>query len=62
MKKIIVNISENTYEKLRFEAIQEKKGMTQVIKDRIFYKPFSPSVLESYENLIDAEFKKLTQE
>ena len=49
MKKIVLNISDLEYEKFRFEAIHEKKSIQDILKDRIFYKPFHEDVLESYD-------------
>lgn len=59
MKKIVLNISDATYEKLRFEAMHEKKSVQEVIQDRIFYKPFHEDVLEAFENWMESEVDKI---
>ena len=62
MKKIVLNISDSTYEKLRFEAILEKKSVQQVIQDRVFYKPFDPEVEEAFEEWMEREVNKIIEE
>lgn len=59
MKKIVLNISDSTYEKLRFEAIMEKKDIQQVIQERIFHKPFHEEVEESFECWMNQEIEKI---
>ena len=61
MKKIVLNISDSTYEKLRFEAILEKKSVQQVIQDRIFYKPFDQEVEEAFESWMENEVTKIIE-
>lgn len=61
MKKIVLNISESTYEKLRFEAILERKSIQEVIQDRVFYKPFDPEVEEAFEKWMDQEVTKIIE-
>lgn len=62
MKKIMLNISEATYEKLRFESIRDKKSIQEIIHERIFYKPFSYEVEEAFLNLMDQQLIKLLKE
>lgn len=62
MKKIIFNVSDATYEKLRFEAILEKKSVQQVIQDRVFHKPFNPEVEEAFEIWMEKELNKIIEE
>ena len=62
MKKIVLNISDSTYEKLRFEAIHEKKDVQQVVSDRVFHKPFHPEVEEAFENWMNQEIQKIIKE
>lgn len=62
MKKIVLNISDSTYEKLRFEAINEKKDIAKLIEERIFYKPFNESVETAFSNWMDTEINKITRE
>lgn len=61
MKKIVLNISDSTYEKLRFEALLEKKSVMEVIADRVFYKPFDPEVEEAFENWMESEVNKIIE-
>ena len=59
MKKIVLNISDSTYEKIRFEAINEKKSVQEIIYERIFHKPFSEEVEEAFDNWMCHEIEKL---
>ena len=61
MKKIVLNISDSTYEKLRFEAIFEKKSVQQVIADRLMHKPFDKEVEESFEAWMSQEINKIIE-
>ena len=61
MKKIVLNISDNTYEKLRFEAIEEKKSIVDVVAERIFEKPFSEDVLKAFEEWMEKEISKIIE-
>lgn len=62
MKKIVLNISDSTYEKLRFEAIKEQKSIPQLLAERVFHKPFDPEVEEAFENWMEQEIEKITGE
>ena len=60
MKKIVLNISDSTYEKLRFEAIHEKKSVQECIQERLFHKPFDPEVEEAFDQWMEKEIDKIT--
>jgi len=62
MKKIVLNLSDTTYEKLRLETIEQKKDVHTIIKDRIFHKPFSAFVEEAFEEWETKELCKLLKE
>lgn len=62
MKKIVLNISDSTYEKLRFEAIREKKNIPELIAERVFHKPFHPEVEEAFEAWMNQEIEKIISE
>lgn len=62
MKKIVVNLSDLHVEKLRFEAMEEKKDLQQVIKDRIFFKEFSPTVEEAFNDFMEDSVKNLLKD
>ncbi len=62
MKKIVLNISDSTYEKLRFEAIREKKDIPQLIAERVFHKPFHPEVEEAFESWMESKVTKIIEE
>lgn len=62
MKKIVLNISDSTYEKLRLEAILEKKSIQEVIQDRVFYKTFDPEVEKAFENWMETEVNNIIKE
>lgn len=59
MKKIVLNISDSTYEKLRFEAIREKKGIPELLAERVFHKPFHAEVEEAFEAWMTQEIDKI---
>lgn len=61
MKKIVLNISDTTYEKLRFEAIRDKKSIPEIIQERIFHRPFDKNVQEAFENLMQSEIYKIME-
>lgn len=62
MKKIVLNISDLTYEKLRFEAIHEKKDIQQLLAERIFYKPFAQEVENAFDEWVEKETSKMLEE
>ena len=62
MKKLVLNISDSDYEKLKFEAIFEKKDIQQLIKERIWNKEFHPEVMEAYDNYMSQELERLLNE
>ena len=51
-----------TYEKLRFEALKEKKDVSQIISERILYKEFSEDVEQAFSEFCDEKFTKLMEE
>jgi hypothetical protein len=61
MKRIVLNISDTTYEKLRFEALIEKKSIQQIIRERLFNKPFENEVEKALEELMSKEIDKITK-
>lgn len=62
MKKIVLNISDSTYEKIRFEAILERKSIPELIAERVFHKPFHPAVEEAFEAWMNQEIEKIIKE
>ena len=62
MKKFVLNISDSTYEKLRFEAINEKKSIQEIISERIFYKPFSEEVIQAFNEWVEKELESILEE
>jgi hypothetical protein len=61
MKKIIDNISDSTYEKIRFEAIKQKKSISQIISERIMHKKFDDEVQECFDEWINQEITKIME-
>jgi len=55
MKKIVLNITDVDYEKFRFEAIHEKKGVSEVIRSRLFHKKFHQEVEEAYDAWLEEQ-------
>lgn len=62
MKKIVLNLSDLHIEKFRFEAIEQKKDVQQIIKERIFFKPFSDTVEQAFEIFLESSFENLTKD
>jgi hypothetical protein len=62
MRKIVLNISDSSYEKLRFEAIREKKCIPDLIAERIFHKPFHEEVQNSFSEWLEQEINKILEE
>lgn len=62
MKKVVINISDSEYEKFRFESIHEKKPIPELIKERIFHKPFDLCVIEAYEAFVGKEMEVILNE
>jgi len=59
LKKLIINISESTYDKLRFESIEEKKSIEEILKERIFYKKFSENVEKAWDEIMKEKLETL---
>lgn len=62
MKKIVLNISEVEYEKFKFEAILERKSIQQLIRERIFFKPFCEEVDQAYDEWATEQLETLLKE
>lgn len=62
MKKLVLNISDSDYEKLKFEAIFERKGISELIKERVWFKPFHPEVIEAFETYMTQELQRILNE
>lgn len=59
MKKIVINISDSTYERLRFEAIGQKKSIQKILEERMLHKPFSDSIEKAMSQFIQNEIEKM---
>lgn len=62
MKKVVLNISDMDYEKFRYEAIVERKTIAEVIKERIFHKPFQKDVEQAYDEWASTQIHSLLKE
>jgi hypothetical protein len=62
MKKIIINISDAIYERLRFEAIQQKKDITAIIAARITERPFDAEIEKAFDKLVKDKIEQITKE
>ena len=62
MKKIVLNITDMDYEKFRFEAINERKDVPEVIRERLFHKPFDQDVEEAYDAWLQEQLTKIMNE
>jgi sulfatase maturation enzyme AslB (radical SAM superfamily) len=62
MKKIVLNISDSDYERFRFEAILEKKSVQDVLRERIFTKPFHEEVEEAFDAWMSENLNEILKE
>lgn len=62
MKKIVLNISDYTYEKLRFEAIFEKKDISKIIEERLIYKVFDEEVEQAFSRWMNQQIENIVKE
>ena len=62
MKKIIISISDFTFEKIKFEALEQKKCVQQIIEERFLHKPFSYEVEEAFEKKMSEELSKILED
>lgn len=62
MKKIVLNISDVEYEKFRFEAIHSRKSVPDVLRDRIFHRPFHEDVEEAYDAWLQEQLESIMNE
>lgn len=61
MRKIVLNISDVIFEKLRFEAMEKQVDIKSIIQERLLEKPFSNSVEEAYDNFINQEYERMEE-
>ena len=61
MKKIILNINDCIYEKFRFEAIEQRKSVPEVIAQAITQKVFTPSIEEAYNEWLERNILQMMQ-
>jgi hypothetical protein len=62
VKKVVLNISDHIYERLRFEALYKEQSVSDTIHDRLLEKPFCDDVEKAYDIWIAKEFSKLMEE
>ena len=62
MKKIVLNISDYIYEKLRFEAIFEKKDISKIIEERLIYKVFDEEVEQAFSRWMNQQIENIVKE
>lgn len=62
MKKIALTINDIDYEKFALESLKQKKSIQEVIKDRIFERPFDQEILQEVEKWMDHNFQSLLKE
>lgn len=62
MRRLILRISDFDFERIRFEALLEKKSIREILMKRIFSNPFCEEVEEALDSLIQENFHKLCQE
>lgn len=53
MKKIVLNISDALYEKFRFEAIEKRKSVPEVISQAVTEKIFTIEVEDAYNEWLE---------
>lgn len=62
MKKVVLTISEIDFEKFRFESIEQRKSIEQVLSDRLFYKSFSLDTLNAVDAWLEENIKELMKD
>ena len=62
MKKVVLNISDVDYEKFKFEAMIEKKNVFELLKERLFLKPFSEETNNYFDQWLHIELNKIINE
>jgi len=58
----VLNISDTFYEKLRFESINEKKSVQQLLAERLMNKCFDNNVEEAFQAWMNQEINKIIGE
>lgn len=58
----MLNISDNSYLKLSFEAMEQKKSIKDIIKERIFLKDFSADVNEAFDNWMQNKLEDMLKD
>lgn len=59
MKKLIINLADSQFEKLRFEALEQRKDFGQIIRERLFSTPFSKNVEEAFNDLMEYQINEI---
>jgi hypothetical protein len=62
VKKIVLNISDLNFEKFRYESIEQKKSINEILIERIFHKPFSENVENALEKFLESEIEQLLKD
>lgn len=62
MKQIVINISDIEYEKIRLEALEQRKQVPLLLKERLFHRSFSLEVQEAYDKWLEKNLTALMQE
>ena len=62
MKKVVLNISDHIYERLRFEALYKEQSVSEVIYFRLLERAFCEDVEKAYDTYVTKEFSKFMEE
>jgi predicted CopG family antitoxin len=62
MKKVVLNISDHIYERLRFEALYKEQSVSDVIYFRLLERAFCEDVEKAYDIWVNKEFSKLMED
>lgn len=62
MKQIVLTFSDVFYEKLRFEAMHEKKDIHSVVRDRVLFKSFHPDVEKAFDEWVEKSINQLSND
>lgn len=59
MKTVVLIFTDTLYEKFRFEAIEQRKSINEVVKDRVLSKPFSNEVERFFDEWLTTEINNI---
>lgn len=62
MKKLVINISDCFYEKLRLECIMYQMSIQEILQNRITHQPFHELVEKSFELWLEKNVNEIIKD